>query len=189
MQAGIPAWAAIPNRVKQEKPEVHASGQWEEMLNRTKRYVLPLIGGAVLTISAMAAPVTVTADDLVSFRIVDGSGIPESLTGKAGDPEKGRAVAIHRKKGNCLACHTLPVPEQPYHGEVGPDLNGVANRLSEGEIRLRIVNPKYSNPQTIMPAFYRTEGLHRVAKKFQGKPMLTAEEVEDVVAYLMTLKE
>ena len=70
-----------------------------------------------------------------------------------------------------------------------PDLNGVASRLPEGEIRLRIVNPKYANPGTIMPAFYKTEGLHMVPKKWQGKPMLTAEEVEDVVAYLMTLKE
>jgi sulfur-oxidizing protein SoxX len=83
----------------------------------------------------------------------------------------------------------MPTPEQPYHGEVGPELNGVAGRLSEGEIRLRIVNPKYANPGTIMPAFYRNDGLHRVAKKWQGKTMLTAEEVEDVVAYMMTLKE
>ena len=81
------------------------------------------------------------------------------------------------------------MPEQPYHGEVGPDLNGIASRLSEGEIRLRIVNPKYANPGSIMPAFYRTEGLHRVAKKFQGKPTLTAGQVEDVIAYLMTLKK
>lgn len=141
------------------------------------------LGAATLT------PVSAAAEELVSYKIADGTSIPQSLTGKPGDPEKGRAVAIHRQKGNCLACHTLPVPEQPFHGEVGPDLNGVASRLSEGEIRLRIVNPKYFNPGTIMPAFYKTDGLHRVAKKWQGKPMLTAEEIEDVVAYLMTLKE
>ena len=162
-------------------------GQWEEIL-RIKRYVWPLLGVAILAIASMAAPANVAADELVKFKIVNGSSIPDSLTGKAGDPMKGRETAIHRKKGNCLACHALPAPEQPYHGEVGPDLNEVAGRLSEGEIRLRIVNPKYANPGTIMPAFYRTEGLHRVAKKFEGKPMLTAEEVEDVVAYLMTLK-
>lgn len=152
------------------------------------KHLLPLFGMAVLAIAGVTAPTYVAADELVKFSIVDGSSIPDSLTGKAGDPVKGREVSIHRKKGNCLACHTLPVPEQPYHGEVGPDLNGVASRLSEGEIRLRIVNPKYANSGTIMPAFYRTEGLHMVAKKFVGKPMLTAEEVEDVVAYLMTLK-
>ncbi len=156
---------------------------------RIKRYVWPLLGAAILAIASMAAPANVAAEELVKFKIVNGSSIPDSLTGKAGDPVKGRETAIHRKKGNCLACHTLPVSEQPYHGEVGPELNGVASRLSEGEIRLRIVNPKYSNPDTIMPAFYKTEGLHMVQKKWQGKPMLTAGEVEDIVAYLMTLKE
>ena len=163
-------------------------GLWEEIL-KIERYVLPLLGAVVLAAAGMLVPASATAEELVKFSIVDGQSIPASLTGKPGDPVKGREVAIHRKKGNCLACHILPAPDQPYHGEVGPDLNGVASRLSEGEIRLRIVNPKYANPATIMPAFYRTEGLHRVAKKFQGKPMLTAEEVEDVVAYLMTLKE
>jgi sulfur-oxidizing protein SoxX len=163
-------------------------GQWEEIL-KIERFVLPLLGAAVLAVVGMSAPANVAAQELVKFNIVGGNSIPDSLTGKAGDPVKGRAVAIHRKKGNCLACHTMPTPEQPYHGEVGPELNGVAGRLSEGEIRLRIVNPKYANPGTIMPAFYRNDGLHRVAKKWQGKTMLTAEEVEDVVAYLMTLKE
>ncbi len=163
-------------------------GLWEEIL-KIERYVLPLLGAVVLAAAGMSVPANAAAEELVKFSVVDGQSIPASLTGKPGDPVKGREVAIHRKKGNCLACHTLPAPDQPYHGEVGPGLNGVASRLSEGEIRLRIVNPKYANPATIMPAFYRTEGLHRVAKKFQGKPMLTAEEVEDVVAYLMTLKE
>lgn len=158
------------------------------MLKR-QRYVLPVLGGVLLAAAGMAMPAAAPADELVSFAVVDGHSIPKSLTGKPGDPVKGRAVAIHRKKGNCLACHEMPIPEQPYHGQVGPNLAGVGSRLTEGEIRLRIVNPKYVNPHTIMPAFYRTEGLHRVAKKFQGKPMLTAEEVEDVVAYLMTLKE
>ena len=163
-------------------------GLWEEIL-KIERYVLPVLGVVVLAAASISLPANAAAEELVKFSIIDGQSVPASLTGKPGDPVKGREVAIHRQKGNCLACHTLPAPDQPYHGEVGPDLNGVASRLSEGEIRLRIVNPKYANPATIMPAFYRTEGLHRVAKNFQGKPMLTAEEVEDVVAYLMTLKE
>lgn len=162
-------------------------GQREEILEMRK-YILPLLGITVLAVAGLSMPVDVAAEELVKFNIVSGNSITVSLTGKAGDPVKGREVAINRKKGNCLACHAMPVPEQPYHGEVGPDLNDVAGRLSEGEIRLRIVNPKYNNPNTIMPAFYRTEGLHRVTKKFQGKPMLTAAEVEDVVAYLMTLE-
>ncbi len=128
------------------------------------------------------------ADELVAYKVVDGEQIPVSLTGKPGDPAKGRAVAINRKLGNCLACHKMPIPEQQFHGEVGPDLAGVAGRFSEGELRLRVVDSKKLIPDTIMPAFYRNSGFHRVVKKFQGKSILSAEQVEDVIAYLMTLK-
>ncbi len=128
------------------------------------------------------------AEELVKFEIAGGDRIDRSLTGQAGDPVSGRKIAINRKLGNCLACHVLPIPEQPFHGEVGPDLSGVGGNLSEGAIRLRIVNPKVVNPDTIMPAFYRNDGFERVLKKFQGKTMLSAQQVEDVVAYMMTLK-
>ena len=97
-------------------------------------------------------------------------------------------MAINRRQGNCLACHKLPIPEQPFHGEVGPDLSEVGGTYNAGELRLRIVDPKSLNPATIMPAFYKTEGLNRVAKKFQGKTILTAQQVEDIIAYLVTLK-
>lgn len=147
--------------------------------------VLFAIGFAV---AGMAAPQLVAAAGDGSYRVVDGGSIPQSLTGKPGDPKKGRAVAINRKQGNCLACHAMPIQEQPFHGKVGPDLSGVASRYSEGEIRLRVVDPKVTNPATIMPAFYRSTGFHRVAKKFEAKSILTAEQTEDVVAYLMTLK-
>ena len=142
---------------------------------------------ALLAVTAMAG--SAAAVGLMSYEIVDDNSIPKSLTGAPGDPVKGREVAIDRKLGNCLACHQMPIPEQPFHGETAPDLAGVADRYSEGELRLRVVNPKVINPATMMPAFYRTEGLNRGMKKFQDKPMLTAEQVEDVVAYLMTLKE
>ena len=93
-------------------------------------------------------------------------------------------------RGNCLGCHSVTELEaEPFHGEVGPPLDGVADLYEEGELRLRVVNPKIVNPDTIMPGFYVTEGLHRVAEQFQGKTILTAEQVEDIVAYLMTLKE
>ena len=127
------------------------------------------------------------AGELVKYKVVV-DAIPQSLTGEAGDPAKGRKTAINRKKGNCLACHVMPVPEQADHGEVGPPLNEVASRLSAGQIRLRIVNPKVVNPGTIMPAFYRTKGLHRVQKKWQGKTIISAQDVEDITAYMMTLK-
>lgn len=128
-------------------------------------------------------------EELVAYNIVDGSSIPEPLTATPGDPERGREVAINRREGNCLACHGMPIPEQQFHGEVGPPLHGVANRYDVGELRLRIADPKVVNPDTMMPSFYRVEGFHRVSSQFAGKPILTAQQVEDVVAYLMTLTE
>lgn len=130
------------------------------------------------------------ADELVAYEVVDGMSIPEPLTGSPGDPDKGRETFIDRKLGNCLGCHAVSELEaEPFHGEVGPPLDGVADIYEEGELRLRVVNPKAFNPDTIMPGFYVTEGLHRVMEDFAGKPILTAEQVEDIVAYLMTLKE
>lgn len=122
------------------------------------------------------------------YEIVDG-GIPVSLTGVAGDPERGKAAMINRKSGNCLSCHEVSVlSDQPFHGEVGPALDGASERWSEPELRLIVVNSKEVFEDTIMPGFYRTEGLNRVMDSFAGKTILTAQEVEDVVAYLLTLK-
>ena len=143
---------------------------------------------AVVGIASGTAALAQDSTELVKYMIDDESSIAQSLTGKPGDAIAGRAAAINRKQGNCLACHVMPVPEQPFHGEIGPDLAGVADRYSEGEIRLRMVDPKVINPDTIMPAFYKNEGLHRVLKKFKGKTILSAEQVEDIVAYMMTLK-
>jgi L-cysteine S-thiosulfotransferase len=90
--------------------------------------------------------------------------------------------------GLCLLCHNGPFPEERFQGDLAPDLTGVGARLSPGQIRLRIVDPGRVNPQTIMPAYFRTDGLTRVAPAFRGKPVLTAEEIEHVVAFLVTLK-
>lgn len=151
--------------------------------NRTLRTIF-----CAAALSALYAA-SAGAEQQVALNIVDGTAIPVPLTAEPGDPERGRAVAINRKQGNCLACHIMPIPEQPFHGEVGPDLSEVASAYSEGELRLRIVDSKVLNPDTIMPAFYRSDGLNRVMKKFQGKTVLTAQQVEDIVAYLLTLKE
>jgi sulfur-oxidizing protein SoxX len=113
--------------------------------------------------------------------------IPVSLTGVPGDPAKGKKLAINRKKGNCLACHAMPIPEQQFHGEVGPDLSEVGSRFSEAELRMRLVNSKVLNPDTIMPAFHKVP-LNRVLKKFKGKTILGAQEIEDIIAYISTLK-
>ena len=117
-----------------------------------------------------------------------GDGIPKLLTGKAGDAKKGRKTAIHRKKGNCLACHTMPAPEQADHGNIGPDLKGVGGRYNIAELRLRLVSAKVLNPDTIMPSFYQSSGFHRVQKKWKGKTIISAQDVEDILAYLVTLK-
>ncbi len=149
---------------------------------------------AALAVSVAIGGVAVAAERQVTeqgitYTIVDEQAIPQSLTGKPGDPERGRKVFVNRKLGNCLACHQVSVlADEPYHGNIGPSLDGVASRLSEGEMRLRIVDPKVINPDTIMPAFFRSTGLNDVLKKFQGKTILTAEQVEDVVAFLKTLK-
>ena len=143
------------------------------------------------SVAGMFAATAVSAEtkaSLVKFEITKGESIAQSLTGQPGDPIKGRAVAVHRKKGNCLACHGMPAPEQQFHGNIGPDLAGVASRYSSGELRLRLVDATIINEDTIMPAFYRNVGLHRVLKKFKGKTVLSAQEVEDVLAYLLTLK-
>lgn len=114
--------------------------------------------------------------------------MPASLSGAKGDPARGRAIVVNRQLGLCLLCHSGPFPEERFQGNIGPDLNGIGARLSEGQIRLRVANPGRLNPATLMPAYFRSEGLTRVAPAFEGKSLLGAEQVEDVVAFLMTLK-
>ena len=124
---------------------------------------------------------------LGSFQVTADDSIPDSLTGSKGDPVRGRAIVANRQVGLCLLCHSGPFPEEHFQGNLAPDLRG-AGRLTEGQIRQRLVDPSKVNPQTIMPAYYRTEGLNRVAPSLRGKTLLTAEQIEDVVAYLLTLK-
>ena len=116
-----------------------------------------------------------------------GDSIPASLTGAKGDAARGRAIVANRQVGLCLLCHSGPFPEERFQGDLAPDLRNSA-RLTEGEIRQRIVDPTKVNPQSIMPAYYRSEGLTRVAPAYRGKTVLTPEQIEDVVAYLITLK-
>jgi sulfur-oxidizing protein SoxX len=114
--------------------------------------------------------------------------LPAALTGRKGDPVQGRAIVANRQVGLCLLCHTAPIPEERFQGDLAPDLKGVGARLGEAQIRARIVDPSRTNPNTIMPAYYKTESLSRVASAFRGKTILSAEQIEDVVAYLVTLK-
>ncbi len=147
------------------------------------------LAAGVLAIAATVGVQSAFADSHIkNYKIVD-DAIKASLTGKAGDAAVGRKLAFNRKKGNCLACHVITdLKEQPFHGNVGPTLDGVAGRYSEGELRLRVVDATKLNEDTIMPPFYRVNDLNRVNKKFKGKTVLSAQEVEDVIAYVMTLK-
>jgi L-cysteine S-thiosulfotransferase len=115
--------------------------------------------------------------------------IPASLTGGKGDPARGRAIVTNRSLGLCLLCHSGPFPEERFQGNLAPDLAGAGKRSSEDQLRLRIVDSSRINPATIMPAYHRADGLTRVAPAWRDKPILTAEQIEDVVAFLTTLKD
>ena len=106
----------------------------------------------------------------------------------AGDPEKGRAIVANRQLGLCLLCHSGPFPEERFQGNLAPDLRGVGARLNAEQIRQRLIDPARFNPDTIMPAYSKTEGLVRVVPSLRGKTLLSAEQIDDVVAYLVTLK-
>jgi sulfur-oxidizing protein SoxX len=136
----------------------------------------------------LASTGAVAQEELHPFTII-GDAIPASLTGAARDPVRGRAVIVDRRLGACLLCHTGPFPEEKFQGTLAPDLSGAGSRWSEGELRLRLVDPTRLNPDTIMPAYYRVERLTRVGQAWHGKPILTAEQIEDVVAFLVTLRD
>src|ERR1043165_437086 len=115
-------------------------------------------------------------------------GLLITTTVIAGDPEKGRAIVANRQLGLCLLCHSGPFPEERFQGNLAPDLRGVGARLDAEQLRQRLVDPARFNPDTIMPAYSKTDGLTRVAPSLRGKTLLTDEQIEDVVAYLATLK-
>ena len=112
-----------------------------------------------------------------------------SLTGTPGDPARGRAIVANRSLGLCLLCHSAPIPEERFQGNLAPSLADAGSRATTGQLRLRLVDPARLNPDTIMPPYYRVDGLNRVARNFQGKTILTAGQIEDVVAYLASLRE
>ena len=114
--------------------------------------------------------------------------IDKPLAGLQGDPARGRAIVLSRQTGLCLLCHRGPFPEERFQGTIAPDLAGVGARLSAAEIRARLVDPSRATPGSLMPAYYRSEGLTRVAPAYRGKTILSAQQIEDVVAFLGTLK-
>lgn len=138
----------------------------------------------------MCASVAIAADVTPQKVAFSDGAVSDALTGSAGDAVNGRKVFANRKQGNCLACHmNADLDEQSFHGEVGPPLDGVADRWTAAELRGIVSNAKMMFEDTIMPAFYIDAGYTRPLEKFESKSILTAQQVEDVVAYLLTLKE
>ena len=123
--------------------------------------------------------------------VVVGDGIPEPLTATPGDAARGRAIVVNRQVGLCLLCHRGPLdatPEERQQGTLAADLAGAGARWSAAQLRLRLVDPRRVNAETVMPAYYRVDGLTRVGASWQGRTILDAQQVEDVVAYLRTLR-
>lgn len=145
----------------------------------------PLLRGAAAS-GLLACLVAAQAQTSLAY-VVSGDAIAASLTGQPGDAVKGRAIVVNRQVGLCLLCHSGPLPEERFQGNLAPTLSGAGSRWSEGQLRLRLVDARALNPNSIMPAYFQTTDLTRVAPASQGKPLLEAQQIEDVVAFLRTL--
>ncbi len=143
-----------------------------------------ILAGSTTTLSSSG----LVADEPVHYTVVD-FAIPESLTGRPGNPVRGQRIVRDADNATCLICHAIPIPDEPDPGDIGPPLHGVGSRYSAGELRLRLVDPKLLNPDSVMPSYYRPQELHQVAPEYMGKTIYSAEEIEDVIAYLLTLTE
>jgi sulfur-oxidizing protein SoxX len=141
-----------------------------------------LIAGALLLLPGVAG-----GEELRPFTVA-GDSISESLTGLSGDATRGRTLVLERTN-TCILCHSGPFPEEKFQGDLAPNLAGSGSRWSVGQLRLRLVDASRFNPGTIMPSYYRLDGLDRVASNWRGKPILSAEQIEDIVAYLATLRD
>jgi sulfur-oxidizing protein SoxX len=143
------------------------------------------LAGAAAAMGANAAEIGFAR--VTPFRVI-ADGIPEAIGGAAGDADRGRALILGRESANCVLCHAVPDPGVRFSGDLGPPLGGIARSLSVAQLRLRVVDNMRVNPATIMPSYYRIEGVDRVASAYRGKTILDASQVEDIVAYLATLK-
>jgi L-cysteine S-thiosulfotransferase len=140
-----------------------------------------------IALLAVAFALTSGASAQAPYQIV-GDGIPDSLTGSPGDAARGRALVLDRAT-TCILCHSGPFPETRFQGDLAPDLAGAGNRWSVSQLRLRLVDAARFNPETIMPSYYRAGGLVRVGRNWNGKPILPAAQIEDIVAFLATLRD
>jgi L-cysteine S-thiosulfotransferase len=141
----------------------------------------------LIAAAAFALPCAAGAQTLASYAVV-GDGIPESLTAEPGDPARGRALVLDRIS-TCILCHSGPFPENRFQGDLAPSLAGAGSRSTVSQLRLRLVDASRLNPATIMPSYYRVDGLERVGSSWRSKPILSAGQIEDIVAYLATLRD
>ena len=141
----------------------------------------------MIAAGTLVSPVAAPAQSLARYTI-SGDGIADSLTGGPGDAARGRALVAERSS-TCILCHSAPLPEVRFQGDLAPSLAGAGGRWSVPQLRLRLVDATRLNPATIMPSYYRVDGLERVGRNWQGKPILSAEQIEDIVAYLATLRD
>jgi len=144
-------------------------------------------GAALLLLALCIMPAwlgaqTTTAGDAANL------SISKPLTSVPGNADRGRAIVVNRQVGLCLLCHSGPLPEEHFQGDLAPSLAGAGTRWNESQLRLRIMDTRQINPESIMPAYYKTDGLTRVSQNLQGQPLLNAQQIEDVVAFLVTLK-
>jgi len=154
---------------------------------RARRAVL-IVCTAGLAWAANCVAAFAAEPQLATYR-VDNGAIHVPLTREPGDAARGRAAVLSRDAGNCFLCHTVPDAGDTPLGNIGPPLAGVGKRLSAAQLRLRLVDSTRINSRSVMPAYYRTEGLNQVASAYRGKPLLTVQQIEDVIVYLLTLRD
>jgi sulfur-oxidizing protein SoxX len=145
--------------------------------------LLRILAAVLLAGAAGAA----AGQDVVRYT-VEGDGIPLPLAGLRGDAQRGRSIVASRQAGLCLLCHAAPIAEERFQGDLAPDLASVGARYSEAQLRLRVVDSRRLNPASVMPAFHAPSQGARVAANWAGKPILSAQQVEDVVAWLASLR-
>jgi sulfur-oxidizing protein SoxX len=162
---------------------VRATGSRPSRVTRLARFASHISAAWLLLLLNGAA----AAQALQPYTVV-GDSIPDPLTATRGDAARGRALVVDRSS-TCILCHSGPFPEQRFQGDLAPDLAGSGSRWSEGQLRLRLVDASRLNAATIMPSYYRVDGLDRVGTLWRGKAILSAEQIEDIVAYLVTLRE
>jgi sulfur-oxidizing protein SoxX len=144
--------------------------------------------GRVLVIYILFTLFFFSHSKLVSAATIVNGAISEPLASQVGDPTRGRVIVLSRQSGLCILCHNGPFPEEQFQGNLAPELGASVAHSSAAQLRARLVNPAYFNPSTIMPAYYRSEGFTRVAPKYAGQTILSGQEIEDVIAFLQTLK-